>query len=165
MKIIHSSLKLMLAAALAVLALAPRSALATTTETFDTGLGQFDAAVGNTDGGNNFGFSNTGNAAGTPGEIGGTFSQNAVGYVADTTLNGTLGWTDRLVIRARVRTRAGGDDQAAILGYFNATGAASDGARGNIMAGIGFIGSGPRMYLLLDGNIESVMGVDRKSVV
>ena len=135
------------------------AAVGTITETFDSGMGKFDAAVGNTEGGNNFGFSNTGNAGGTPGEIGGTFSQNALGYVANTALGDTLGWYDPLIIKAKVRTTGGGDDQVAVLGYFNATGTASDGERFNMLAGIGFNGNGPRIYLLLDGSIQNVMAV------
>jgi hypothetical protein len=59
------------------------------------------------------------------------------------------------VIKAKVLTINGGNDQTAVLGYFNASGNPADGARDNIMAGIAFVaGSGnPRMYLILDANL------------
>lgn len=137
----------------------PASASIVLTETFDVDLGTFDAAVGNTSGGNNYGFSNTTNAGGSAGEIGGTFSQQTNAYVADTTLGGVVGWNDPLVIQAKGLSINGGNDQVAVLGYFNATGQPADGARGNMMAGVGFTGGGPRMYLLLDGVLTNVVGV------
>ena len=64
---------------------------ATVTEAFTGGLGGFDATVGNTANGNNFGYSNTNFAGDTAGELGGTFARtNPDAYVADTSLGGNV---------------------------------------------------------------------------
>jgi len=61
------------------------SAVALVTETFDSDLGKWaDLAYQNTDGDNNFGWSNTNNAGGaSAGEAGGTFGRHTWAYIGD----------------------------------------------------------------------------------
>ena len=104
--------------------LAPESALAlSATETFDTGLGQFDIVVGNTSNGNSFGFSNTSNAGGSAAEVGGTFARSTslnLAYVADTSLGGTLGATTDLQMNGRFSvTGENNGDNEILVGFFD----------------------------------------------
>lgn len=73
-----------------LLSLAAGAAAALIEETFDTDLGKFDIALGNTDPYNNYSFSNTNNAGGAgAGELGGTFARHgSFSYVADGNLGG-----------------------------------------------------------------------------
>ena len=131
-----------------------KAAVVTLTENFDSGVGKFTVAVGNTANGNNFGWSNTAFASGTAGEIGGTYSQGGLGYVADTALSGTLTYTDPIIIKAKAYSLNGGNDQWAGLGYFNYTGNASDANRSGLMAGVGFFQGGgfSRGMVVLNGD-------------
>lgn len=104
--------------------LAPESAFAfSATETFDTGLGQFDTVVGNTSNGNSFGFSNTSHAGGTAAEVGGTFARSTslnLAYVADTSLGGTLGATTDLQMNGRFTvTGENNGDNEILVGFFD----------------------------------------------
>jgi len=63
------------------------------TATFDGGLGLFQTELRNKDNGNAFGFSNTLNAGGKAGELGGVFARTSTAnaaYVGDTKLGGRL---------------------------------------------------------------------------
>jgi hypothetical protein len=79
----------------------------TLTETFDSAAST--AANGwvgsnNVGAGNNFGFSDTGNVSGTPGEVGGIFARSGIfRYFADTTLGGNLSRTETLVLAGDLR--------------------------------------------------------------
>jgi hypothetical protein len=117
-------LAILLVAAVGFGGTAPASAqLTTITERFDTAASA--AANGwtgfrNTADGNNFGFSNTGNVAGTPGEAGGIFARNLDNhYYADTTLGGTISRTANLTISGSFRLTNANFDGVIFVGFFN----------------------------------------------
>jgi uncharacterized repeat protein (TIGR02543 family) len=94
----------------------------TVTETFDTAATTAAhgwTGNGNTSGGNNFGWSNTGNVLGTAGEAGGTFARSAsYRTFADTTI-GTFGRTRTLRMLGSFKLNNSDFDGSFYLGYFN----------------------------------------------
>ncbi|HEX5472201.1 MAG TPA: hypothetical protein VFW73_09955 [Lacipirellulaceae bacterium] len=112
---------------------------------------------------NHFGFTHTNNAGGTaPGEFGGEFNWFDEGAVADTTLGGEFHPTDPVVIQAKMRLDDIGldNDQRITLGYYNlpSTPAATDFDRGQVTAGIGFVG-GARFLLEINGNSSGAINI------
>jgi len=112
---------------------------------------------------NHFGFTSTNNAGGMGvGEFGGEFNWFDYGGVADTNLGGELNHSQEVVIKAKMLIKDIGlsNDERITLGYYNlpATPVASDFSRGNISAGIGFVG-GPRFVLQINGNNSGPINV------
>src|SRR5262249_17969151 len=69
-------------------------------------------------GAHNFGFSNSNNVGGTPGELGGTFWRGGkYGYYADRI--GPLGLADRLEAKGKVVLKVGAPDSDMYFGWFN----------------------------------------------
>lgn len=90
------------------------------TENFDSSLGAFDGARNNTVRGNNFGFSNTSNAGGRPGEAGGTLARTTLAdaaYIGDLTLGGLLGQSEPLIMKGRFFLQTGTFDGDMFIGY------------------------------------------------
>ncbi|HLL89369.1 MAG TPA: PEP-CTERM sorting domain-containing protein [Tepidisphaeraceae bacterium] len=93
---------------------------ATVTEAFTGGLGGFDATVGNTANGNNFGYSNTNFAGDTAGELGGTFARtNPDAYVADTSLGGNVDATKAFQFDGLLSLDNIDADGSIFVGFFN----------------------------------------------
>jgi len=91
----------------------------TVTETFDTDLGNFDLEFDNIEGDNNFGFSDTNNAGGDPGELGGTIARSDVlRFVADVTI-GTLTTNDEIKMSGQFKLNDINFDGRFFFGYFN----------------------------------------------
>jgi hypothetical protein len=89
----------------------------TITETFDSDLGNFDTAVNNRSGGNNWGWSNTSNAGGSAGELGGREKRTGDDYVCDATLGGSLSENDAIIMRGKGWLRDDNADGVFFIGY------------------------------------------------
>jgi len=89
------------------------------TETFDTGLGNFDTEVNNRANGNNYGWSDTNNAGGTAGELAGREKRSGVlyDYVCDATLGVFLTDSDTIAIRGKGRLKNDNADGVSLIGY------------------------------------------------
>ncbi len=90
---------------------------ATITETFDSDLGNFDTAVNNRVNGNDWGWSNTNNAGGTAGELGGREKRTGDDYVCDATLGGSLTENDAIIMRGKGWLRNDDADGVFFVGY------------------------------------------------
>jgi hypothetical protein len=99
------------------------AATVTMTETFDSAASTTAngwVGLNNAAAGNNFGFSNTGNVSGTPGEVGGIFAGSSTfRYFADTTLNGSLSRTETLVLAGDLKLNDNKFVGTIVVGYFN----------------------------------------------
>ena len=89
----------------------------TITETFNSDLGNFDTAVNNRANGNNWGWSNTSNAGGTAGELGGREKRTGDDYVCDATLGGSLTESDVIIMRGKGWLRDDSADGVFFVGY------------------------------------------------
>ncbi len=119
----------------------------TVTETFDTDLGNFDLEFGNVEGDNNFGFSDTNNAGGDPGELGGTVARSDVlRFVADVTI-GTLTTNDELKMSGQFMLNNINFDGEFHFGYFNTESGSDLGFRFHEPGS----GSGDSFRLQIDG--------------
>jgi hypothetical protein len=112
---------------------------------------------------NHFGLTTTNSAGGAgAGEFGGEFNWFDYGGVADTNLGGELNHSQEVVIKGKMIINDLGyeNDQRITLGYYNlpASPTANDFSRGNISAGIGFVG-GPRFVLQINGNNSGAINV------
>jgi len=89
------------------------------TETFDTGLGNFDTEANNRVGGNNYGWSDTNNAGGTAGELAGREKRSGVlyDYVCDATLGAPLTDSDTIVMRGKGWIRNDNANGISLIGY------------------------------------------------
>jgi len=92
------------------------------TEHFDTDLGSFKAIKNNGVNGNSFGFSNTNNAGGEPGEAGGLFSRttsDSAAYMGDAELNGQVTLADPLVMKGRLHLADVNADGNLFIGFID----------------------------------------------
>ena len=90
-------------------------------ESFDGDLGLFDLVVGLPGGGADFGYSDTSNAGGNPGELGGIIARNQseARYVADGTLGGELTTNDVIEMSGQMMLKDIDFDGHGFLGFFN----------------------------------------------
>ncbi|MCC6494058.1 MAG: hypothetical protein IT424_13675 [Pirellulales bacterium] len=112
---------------------------------------------------NHFGLTTSNFAGGTgAGEFGGEFNWFDYGGVADTNLGGELNHSQEVVIKGKMLIKDLGyeNDERITLGYYNLppSPTATDFNRGNISAGIGFVG-GPRFVLQINGNNSGAINV------
>ncbi|HEX4143193.1 MAG TPA: hypothetical protein VHY91_06560 [Pirellulales bacterium] len=87
-------------------------------------------------GAQNFGFSDTNNAGGTAGEIGGAFwrTESNWGYYADKV--GTLSLNDRLEARGKIKMVVGGPDADMCFGWFHTDGSDTSPKKGGDFLGV-----------------------------
>ena len=90
-------------------------------ENFNAGLGQFDLVFNLPGGGNDFGLSNTNNAGGSAGELGGTVARTMpeARYVADVTLGGDLTTNEELKMSGQFMLKDINYDGYFFFGWFN----------------------------------------------
>ena len=114
----HRNLSLLGVAAVMVVSTAANAAMVR--ESFNAGLGQFDLVVNLPGEGSDFGFSNTSNAGGSAGELGGTLARTDVArYVADGTLGGDLTTNEELTMSGQFMLEDINFDGTFFFGYFN----------------------------------------------
>lgn len=86
-------------------------------ETFDGGLGEFDTEVDNRSGSSDWGWSNSNNAGGTAGELGGKEKRSGGGYVCDATIGGSLKENDSIIMRGKGWLKNINADENFFVGY------------------------------------------------